>query len=289
MSGERRPAVLFLSPLLALLGLFIVVPVIGTIVDSLLRDVVYLPPAFVGLGNYRTLLADPGFRQSLRFTVLFTAVSVPLELVLGLGMALVLNEAMPWRGALRAAVLIPWAIPAAVSGRVFELIYNYSYGAANALFRGLGLAETPVNWLGSETGAFLALVVADAWKTTPFVAIILLAGLSAIPGDLYRQARIDRAGLLQRFWRVTLPLLRPVLIVALLFRTIEALRVFDVIYVLTGGGPGGSTTSLSLLGYDAFTSGDFGYGSAASVVLFGVALALSIAYVKLGRFGRALS
>ena len=287
--SERRAAILFLLPMTLFLALFIIVPVIGTMVDSLMRDVVYLPLQFAGLDNYRMLFDDPGFRQSLVFTVLFTLVSVPLELALGLAIALVLNEAMPGRGLLRAAVLIPWAIPAAVSARVFELIYNYSYGAANAILGWLGLIDSPVNWLGTELGAFCALVVADAWKTTPFIAIILLAGLSAIPGDLYAQARIDRAGLFRRFWSITLPLLRPVIIVALLFRTIEALRIFDPIYILTGGGPGGSTTSLSLFGYEAFTSGDFGYGSAASVILFLVALALAIACVRLGRFGGAIS
>jgi len=285
--GERGTALLLLAPLAAFVGLLILVPVAGTIVDSLYRDVVWLPVRFVGLGNYAMLLDDPAFGQALAFTALFTVVSVPLELAIGLGIALVLNEAIPLRGLLRACVLVPWAIPAAVSGRVFELIYDYAFGAANFLVQAIGLSGGPVNWLGSAPGAFAAVVVADAWKTAPFVAIILLAGLSAIPEDLYQQARVDRAGIWQRFRHVTLPLLRPVLVVALLFRTIEALRVFDVLYVLTGGGPGGSTTSLSLYGYDQFASGDFGYGSAVSVVLFLVALALSIAWVRIGRFGEA--
>jgi multiple sugar transport system permease protein len=279
----------FLAPLVAFILAFVLVPVAGTLVDSLHREVTFLPRAFVGLGNYRSLLSDPGFWQSLRFTFLFALASVPLELVLGLAFALLLHRPSPARGALRACVLIPWAVPAAVSGRVFELICNFQYGLANYLADRLGLADGPVNWLGSAGGAFFALVAGDTWKTAPFVAILFLAGLSAIPEDLYRQAAVDRAGPVQRFTRITLPLLRPVVVVALLFRTIDALRVFDFVFVLTGGGPGGSTTSLSLYGYQLFTGGDFGYGSAVSVVLFLVALTLSVAYVRIGRFGRELS
>jgi len=190
---------------------------------------------------------------------------------------------------LAACVLIPWAIPAAVSGKVFQLIYNYNYGLANYLMNAMGVVDRPVNWLGTSAGAFLSLVMADAWKTTPFVAIILLAGLSGIPGHLYLQAQIDRAGFLRRFTRITLPLLSTVLLIALLFRTIDALRVFDLMFVLTGGGPGGSTTSLSLYGYNYFLGGDFGYGSAVSVVLFLIALGLSLLYIRAGRFARELS
>ncbi|MBS1243917.1 MAG: transporter permease [Deltaproteobacteria bacterium] len=279
----------FIAPLVAILLAFVFVPVVGTCIDSLYREVTFLPRAFIGLGNYQSLASDPGFRQSLRFTVLFVLASVPLELVLGLSFALLLHRPSPARGALRACVLIPWAVPAAVSGKVFELICNFQYGLANYLVQRIGWTDGPVNWLGSTGGAFFALVAGDVWKTAPFVAILFLAGLSAIPEDLYRQAAVDRAGPVQRFARITLPLLRPVFVVALLFRTIDALRVFDLVFVLTGGGPGGSTTSLSLYGYDAFTGGDFGYGSAVSVVLFLIAFTLSVAYVRIGRFGRELS
>ena len=279
----------FIAPLIAFILAFVIVPVVGTCIDSLYREVTFLPRTFIGIGNYLSLASDPGFRQSLRFTVLFVLASVPLELVLGLAFALLLHRPSPWRGALRACVLIPWVVPAAVSGKVFELICNFQYGAANYIVQRLGLADGPVNWLGSAYGAFFTLVAGDVWKTAPFVAILFLAGLSAIPEDLYQQAAVDRAGPLQRFARITLPLLRPVIVVSLLFRTIDALRIFDLIFVLTGGGPGGSTASLSLYGYDAFTGGDIGYGSAVSVVLFLIAFALSVAYVRIGRFGRELS
>jgi len=283
-----RQAAGYLWPLVLLVGLLVLLPVIGTVIDSLFRDVAFLPRRFVGLVNYGRLLGDPAFWQSARFTLLFTLVSVPLELALGLGIALVLREAFPGRGLLRAVVLVPWAIPAAVSGRVFELITRSAHGAATWLLQTLGLADGPVNWLGTPAGAFGSLVVADAWKTAPFVAIILLAGLAHIPDDLYDQARVDGAGLWRRFTAITLPLLRPVLVVACLFRTIEALRIFDVIYVLTGGGPGGATTSLSLLAYDQFAAGDLGYGAAASTVLFLLTFALALVTVRLGRFGEEL-
>jgi multiple sugar transport system permease protein len=286
--AEWRPALGFLVPLVAFVVALIVLPVVGTFWDSLFRDVTFLPRRFIGLENYTVLWHDPAFWRSVRFTLLFVLVSVPLETLLGLGIALILHEHFPLRGLLRACVLIPWAIPAAVSGRVFELIYNSSYGAANFLLRLAGITDEPVNWLGTTVGAFAAVVVADTWKTTPFAAIILLAGLSAIPEDLYRQAMVDRATMVQRFFRITLPLLRPVLVVTVLFRSVEGLRVFDLLYVLTGGGPGGATLSLSLLGYGYFASGDFGYGAAASVVLFLLALGLSVAYMRLGGFGKEL-
>jgi multiple sugar transport system permease protein len=287
--GELARGYAFLAPLTAFVAIFVIVPVIGTFAGSLMQDVTFLPKRFVGADNYRALLSDPGFWQALRFTCLFTLVSVPLELALGLSFALLLARPSPARGLLRVCVLIPWAIPAAVSGRMFQLIYNYHYGLANYLMGTFGLTDQPVSWLGTPVGAFVSLVTADAWKTTPFVAIILLAGLSGIPQDLYLQAEIDRAGFVRRFTRVTLPLLSPVLVVALLFRTIDALRVFDLVFVLTGGGPGGSTASLSLYGYNYFLGGDFGYGSAVSVVLFLIALGLSVLYVRVGKFGRELA
>lgn len=286
---EQWSALAFVVPLLLFVVLLVLFPVLGTIVDSFFRDVTYLPRKFIGVTNFDQLFRDRGFWQAIRFTCLFVVVSVPIEVLLGLLIALILNERLPLRGAMRACVLIPWAIPAAVSGRIFELVYNYSFGAANYLFHMLHLTEEPVNWLGSEAGAFFALVVADTWKTTPFAAIILLAGLSSIQEDLHAQAKIDRASLIQRFCRVTLPLLKPVVVVTLLFRTIDALRVFDLIFVLTGGGPGGATRSLSLFGYDYFSAGDFGYGSAASLILFLLAFGLSFTYVKLGRFEREVA
>jgi multiple sugar transport system permease protein len=287
-NGETPTAWAFTLPLVLLVLAFILVPVAGTLMTSLYRDVTFLPERFVGGQNYLRLLHDPLFWQSLRFTLLFVVVSVSLELVIGLAFALLLNEAVPGRGLLRVVVLIPWAVPIAVSGRVWELVYNYDFGLLNALLQAVGLADAPVNWLGSSAGAFAALVISDVWKTTPFMTIILLAGLATIPQALYRQAMVDGTHFLQRFRHVTLPLLRPVIVVALLFRTIDAVRIFDLIYVLTGGGPGGATTSLSLYAFRTYVAGDFGYGSALSLVVFLLAGLLAVLYIRAGRFKEVL-
>lgn len=279
---------MFILPLFVFLTLFILLPVIGTFINSLFKDVSFLERKFLFLGNYQRLITDPAFWQVFRFTLTFILISVPLEIFLGLTFALILNIKLPMCGFLRASVLIPWAVPAAISARTWELIYNYHYGLANFVWLKLGITGEPIHWLGTSWGAFISLVIADVWKTTPFVAIILLAGLQAIPQELYAQAKVDRASFLQIFYRVTLPLLKPVVVVALLFRTIDALRIFDLIYVLTGGGPGGTTASLSLYSYKYFLSGDFGYGATVSVLLFSVAFIFSIFYIKLGRFPQRL-
>ncbi len=286
--GDGPVAWLFNLPLLLLTLAFVLIPVAGTFLTSLERDVTFLPTAFVGLENYGRLLADVNFWQSVRFTLLFILASVSLELVFGMAFALLLNEALPGRGFLRTVVLVPWAIPIAVSARVWQLVYNYEFGLFNFLMLRLGLADAPINWLGSTAGAFAAIVISDVWKTTPFMTIILLAGFSTIPQDLYRQAMVDGTHFGQRFRFVTLPLLRPVIAVALLFRTIDAIRIFDLVYVLTGGGPGGATTSLSLYSFRYYVSGDFGYGSSISLVVFLLAGLLAVGYIRVGRFAEEL-
>lgn len=286
--GEVRDAYLFNAPLVLFAAVLILLPVAGTIVTSLYRDLTFQPGKFIWLANYIRLVEDPSFWQSARFTLLFVTASVALELVLGMVFALVLDRALPGKGLLRVAILIPWVIPIAISARIWELIYSFQFGALNWLILRLGFSEGPVNWLGSAAGAFVALVLSDVWKTTPFITIIILAGLSTIPDDLPKQAQIDGTTPVQRFFRITLPLLRPALVVALLFRTIDAIRVFDLAYVLTGGGPGGSTTPLSLYAYKFYVSGDFGYGSAVSVVVFVLAFVLAVVYVKAGRFTEAV-
>lgn len=286
LSGWRQ-AWPFLVPAFVALGLFLLIPIAGTLWGSLFRDVAFMEGRFAGLENFRVLWQDAAFAQACRFTFFFVAVSVPLETSLGLVFALVLSQALPSRfgirAGLRAALLIPWAVPAAVSARTFELIYQYHDGLANFLLQRLGLADAPIHWLGSAPGAFAALILADAWKTTPFSALLFLAGLAAIPEDLHRQARVDGAGFLQRFRRITLPLLKPVITVTVLFRVIDALRVFDLNYVLTGGGPGGATTSLSLFGYRSYLAGDYGVGAAVSVILFLAALFFALLYVRRGQ------
>lgn len=277
----------FLLPSVLILSIFILVPVGGTVFTSMFRDITFMPRQWTWFQNYTRLFEDSAFRQSFSFTLLFILVSVPLETVAGMGLALLMNVKSPFRGLIRAIILVPWAIPAAITGRVWELIYNVNYGLANFLISSLG--GQPVNWLGTTVSAFSAIVLADLWKTMPFVAIIVLAGLSAIPETLYQQAEVDGATFVRRFFSITLPLLRPVIVVVLLFRTIDALRIFDLIYILTSGGPGGSTTSLSLLGYKYFIGGDYGYGSTLSVVIFLCAFALALVVIRLGRFSQEVS
>lgn len=281
---DTKTGLLFNLPLVITAIFFILIPVAGTIVTSLSRDVTFLPFEFLGLKNYGRLFGDVHFWQSVRFTIFFVITSVTLELIFGLMFALVLNETLPARGLFRVAILIPWAIPIAISGRIWQLIYNYEYGLFNYLVQYFGITNEPVSWLGSSFGAFASVVIADVWKTTPFMTIIILAGLSTIPRDLYKQAMIDGTDFIQRFFRITLPLLRSVIVVALLFRTVDAIRIFDLVYVLTGGGPGGSTTSISLYAYNYYVTGDFGYGSAVSVFVFFLAALLAVLYINLGKF-----
>jgi len=285
---EAYSAYLLLLPLLLLVSVFVLYPVAGAWWGSLFRDVSFLPKRFVGLDNYGDLLSRGEFWRAARFTVLFTLVAVFLEAVVGLLFALLLNERLRGRGFLRGAILIPWVIPTIVSARIWQSVFDYTYGLLNLLLAGSGIITDKVNWLGSASSAFGALVVAEVWKTTPFMVIILLAGLQAVPHELHQQAKIDGASTTRRFWRITLPLLKPVLLIALIFRTIDSLRLFDLVYVLTGGGPGGSTKTLSLLGFEQYAADSFGRGAAVSVVTFLLVLAITLAYIRAGRFEAAL-
>lgn len=282
MNRELKEALVFLAPLTLLLLTFVFIPVAGTLWNSVFRDVTFMERSFVGFYNYQRLFASPQFWQSALFTLMFPIVSVSLEVACGMMIALVLNEQFKLRGLLRGICLLPWAIPSVIGARIWQLIYRFDYGLANFLLTEVNIA--PLNWLGTPASAFFALVLADVWRTTPFVAIIFLAGLQMVPHELHKQAQVDGAHLLQRFFKITVPILRPIIVIALLFRTIDAIRVFDLIYVITSGGPGGTTTSLSLFGYKYFLLGDFGQGSAVSVVLFVVAFACSLLLVRIGRF-----
>ncbi len=287
-SNDLVTAILFLSPVILFVSILIVFPVIGTGITSLYRDVSYLPKSFLGLDNYKALIFSPDFRASLVFTLIFTLFAVACETVLGLLFALLLNEEFRGRNVLRVVILIPWAIPTIVSAKVWKLIFEYSYGILNVIICGLGLSDEKINWLGTGVTSFWALLLAEVWKTTPFMILILLAGLQAIPRDLTMQARMDGAKPIRRLFTITLPLLRPVLLIALIFRTVDTLRIFDLVFVLTGGGPGGSTKTLSLLGYEFFGNDRFGMGSAISMITFLIALAITLLYLKVGGFAKQL-
>lgn len=254
----------FVLPALGLLSLVTIYPVAAVVWLSLRRKLpLFGISTFTGLDNYRFLLQDDRFWNALRNTVYFTLTSVSLELVLGLCLALLLNRTFRFKGALTAIVLVPWAVPTVVSARMWEWIYNTDFGILNYL---LG---RNINWLGSPLLAINAAIFMDVWKTTPFAAILFLAGLRVIPAELYQAARIDGAGPWALFSRITLPLLTPVILVVLVFRVLDAFRVFDSVYVLTGGGPANTTETLSIYAYKVlFQTLQFGYGSTLSVVVF---------------------
>jgi multiple sugar transport system permease protein len=243
---------------------------------------------FVGLANYLRLAEDDRFWSACRTTLYFTGVSVTAELILGLGLALLLDRGMRGRDRgsawARVVILIPWAIPTVVSARMWEWLYHSEYGLVNYLLLRSGLLAEPINWLGDPVWAIHGAILMDVWKTTPFAALLLLAGLQAIPRDLYLAAQVDGAGAWTSFRRITLPLLLPVIVIVLIFRTADAFRVFDAVYVLTGGGPGNSTETLSIYAYKTlFQTLQFGYGSALAAAMFLVMLMLTLGYLLLLR------
>jgi multiple sugar transport system permease protein len=271
---------LLAAPSAALLFAVALVPSAATAWFSLYRlIVVFHEKRWVGFSNYAFLLRDARFWTALGNTAYFALVSVACEVLLGLGIAVLLDSRAYLRGLLRAAVLVPWAIPAAVSAKMWAWLYNPEYGLVSKL-----LPVQGVNWLGTPGYAIHAAIVTDVWKTTPFVALLLFAALRSIPDDLYRAAQIDGASASRTLATITLPLLRPAILVALVLRTLDAFRVFDSIYVLTAGGPANTTETLSIYTYKTLMSeGDFGYGSALAVATFACVLAVSALYLWLMR------
>ncbi len=266
----------YVLPALLALSLVTVYPVLSVFYLSLRRKLpLFHVSEFVGLANYRFLLADDRFWNAFGNTVYFTALSVAIELLLGLAIALLLNRTFRYKGVLTALVLVPWAVPTVVSARMWEWMYNTDFGILNRL---LGVQ---INWLGSPVWAMHAAIAMDVWKTTPFVAILLLAGLKTIPPELFQAGRVDGAGSWALFRRVTLPLLMPVILVVLIFRTLDAFRIFDAVYVLTGGGPANRTETLSIYAYKVlFQTLQFGYGSTLAIVVFLAVGAISVLYLR---------
>jgi len=281
-SGD--PALRFLAPSFLFVAAFSLYPILDSFRLSLYRMILTLPwlgQKFVGLENYQDLLTDPVALQSLMTSITFVAVTTPLEVLLGLGMALVLNESFRGRGWLRAVVLVPWAIPTVVASQMWRFLFNDRYGLFNYVLFG---AATDRYWAPlAEPGlALAAIMAADVWKTSSFAALIILAGLQGIPRELYEAASIDGAGAWRKFRHITLPLVKPALLLALLFRTIDALKVFDLVFVMTQGGPADTTNVLQFYGYKkSFAEGMIGYGSAIAVAVFLLSLILSLFYIRL--------
>lgn len=278
LGDERLQGYLFVAPTLLVFLVVAAYPIVAAIALSLRRVVlVFHEDRFVGLDNYVFLASDPRFYTALANTTYFALVAVLVELALGLGFALLLNATFRGRGAFRAAVLVPWAIPTVVSAKTWAWLFQPDVGVMTRLLPG-----RDVDWLGMPGYAMHAAILVDVWKTTPFVALLLLAGLQTIPDDVYKAAAIDGASKLRTFRSITLPMLRPAITLALVFRTLDAFRVFDAVYVLTDGGPANTTETLSIYAYKTLLrSSDFGYGSTLAVATFVCVMAISALSIAL--------
>jgi trehalose/maltose transport system permease protein len=285
---QTRIAWLLLLPSLAVVALVALYPLGKTVYQSF-TDQEFLaltPTKWVGLANYRQLIHDAVFRGAIWETIKFTLITVSFEFALGLAIALVVHSKFKGRGVMRAVMLVPWAIPTVVAAQMWKWMLDDTYGVINDLAMRLHLISHPHAWIADPSTSLASVCAVDIWKTTPFVALLLLAGLQVIPQDLYEAARVDGANMLQQFWRITFPLLKPAILVTLIFRTLDALRVFDVFYVFFGNAPNTQTMAI----YDQFTivgSGHVGYGAAMSVAIFLIIAVFVVIYVTLNRVREA--
>ena len=282
---QTRLAWLLLLPALVAVGLVALYPLGRTIYYSF-TDQQFLSGIeathWIGLENYKDLIHDTLFRDAVVLTVKFTLITVAFEFLLGMIIALTVNSGFKGRGVMRAMMLVPWAIPTVVSALMWKWMYNDIYGVINDAGVRLHLISHNVAWIAQPNTALGAAAASDIWKTTPFVALLLLAGLQVIPTELYEAARVDGASAWQQFWRITMPLLRPAILVALIFRTIDALRVFDVFYVFFGNRP--DTQTMAIFAQDTIVgTGDVGYGSAACVAIFLIIGLFTVIYVTFMR------
>lgn len=273
---ERRLAYYMVLPSLLLIFLVAFYPIMYSIWLSLHEASIARLGEFVGLQNYVQMFANDQFRAGLSNTVVFTVFSVSIEFVLGLAIALVMNRAFLGRGIVRAAVLVPWAFPFVISAVMWRLMLQDRIGIFNYMLNAAGIVNQPM--LSDQTLLLISAVAVDVWKTTPFVALLLLAGLQTIPSDLYEAARVDGASGIQRFWRITLPLLKPAILVAVLFRTLDSWRVYDLFWGLAQR----ELESLSTFVYKGVRVSqlDFDVGNAAAVFIFVTALLIALVFIK---------
>jgi multiple sugar transport system permease protein len=284
--GYDRPRFALLLNAPAMIAIFLLAgyPIVYSAFLSLHKYNLKRPRVFdfVGLGNYLQLLESPEFWSALWITVEYTALVVSLVVVLGIGIALLLNRHFPGRGIVRTLILVPWAIPPVVNGMMWQWIYDSKVGALNGLLKSLHLITEYRGWLSEPTSALLALVFADVWNMVPLAIIILLAALQRIPGELYDAGRVDGASSFQLFRYVTFPWLAQALLLVLILQTMSAIRSFDVIYVLTAGGPGTATTTLTWKTYlTTFDSLDFGLGNAYAYMVSIITLGLALIYFRI--------
>jgi multiple sugar transport system permease protein len=273
--SEKRLAFLMVSPSMALILLVAAYPIIYGIWLSLHEYSVRVAglSRWAGLGNYQEALSNSEFWSAMGTTLVFTAVSVTLEFAIGLGMALAMHAAFRGQGLLRTVILIPWAILTVVTGFMWRSIFESPQGLVNTILGG------DTVWLGQKPHALIVIIIADVWKTAPFMALLILAGLQVIPTEIYEAAKVDGATAWQRFTRITLPLLTPAILVALIFRTLDALRVFDLPFFLTNAKSG--TSTLSTIAQETFAANRiYGLGSAMAVLTFLVVMAVSFIYIR---------
>jgi len=273
---------LILPSMLIILGISLQ-PIVSTLYLSLFEAQrgINVQNVFVGLANYAALLNDPVFWVTIQRTMYFTVVSVGLELVLGLAIAQLIHSHPPGWQFLRTSLIIPWAVPTIVNGTMWRWIYNADYGALNGLLLQLGMIDRYIPWLTKPNVAMNLVILADIWHSVPFIALILQAALATLPADLEEAASVDGATAVQRFLLIRLPLLRPAILVALIVRTVEAFRAFDIIYVITNGGPAYGTVTISYLTYlEMFSFGHIGRGSALSFLISLFTLAMAFIYIR---------
>ncbi len=281
---ERTLAAVLMLPALLIISLVTLYPLGRSFWISLHRWNLMRPQEgrpFIGLDNYRFILTDPLFHDSLRLTLIFTVCAVTLEILLAVGIALVLNRDFRGRTFVRLLALLPWAVPSVVNGIMWKWILNPSYGALNGLLYSLGIIDEYIIWLGDPQLAMGMVVLADIWKETPFIMLLILAALQTIPKDLYDAGRVDGANPIQSFRHITLPLIQPVLFVAIALRTIWALKSFDLIYTLTAGGPSNGTSVVGYYTYlKSFVSLQLGRGAAVAFIMTLLVLVLVIVYQR---------
>src|SRR6202167_3379829 len=284
-AADRRLGYALVAPAVILLLAITAYPIVANVWNSLHFDNLSyagLPHNFVGVSNYTKMFTSAQWLAALERTLAFTVVTIVVDIVAALGVAVMLNRKFIGRGLVRASILVPWAVPTVVSALLWKTMFDPRAGFVDYFLGAFNGSSANISWLGASVWrSWIAIFVADSWKNVPFVAIILLAGLQIIPNAVYEAAKMDGATWWQSFRRITLPMLKPVISVALIFRTLQALLVFDVIYIMTGGGPGNSTETLSFLSYQTFiVNTDFGNGGAQSIMLVILALAVSAVYVR---------
>jgi trehalose/maltose transport system permease protein len=273
---ERRTAYYMVLPTLLIILIIAFFPILQAINLSLRQATIAQAGPFVGLENYVEMFQNPDFLEGLTNTLIFTVASVTLEFFIGLGIALAINRAFRGRGLVRAAVLVPWAFPTVISAVMWRLMFQDQVGIINYVANTIGVINEPI--LSDRTLLLIGVTLVDVWKTTPFIALLLLAGLQTIPGEVYEAARVDGANVMQRFFRITLPLLYPTILVALLFRTLDAYRVFDLFWALSNR----ELQSLSTFVYEGvrISQLQFAQGNAASVFIFVTAFLIALFFIK---------